>query len=100
MDLVVVIASDIEPTEKFKQNWEFLRKVKEGDSPRIVNIFRFSLMLIFLDVGVYLCVCLSVCLNFNVFLYLFMYILFSTLNRTLLQCVCVCVLGGWIWMRK
>ena len=50
---------------------------------------------------VYLCVCVSVCLNFNVFLFLFfIYILFSTLNRTLLQCVSVCVLGGWIWMQK
>lgn len=36
-DFVVVIAndtSDIEPTEKFKQKWEFLGKAKNGDSLR------------------------------------------------------------------
>ena len=98
VDLVVVIASDIEPTEKFKQKWEFLGKVKERDNPRNCNYFQV-LPYAHLFGCVYICV--SVCLNFNVFLFLFfIYILFSTLNRTLLQCVSVCVLGGWIWMQK
>lgn len=60
VDLVVVIASDTEPTEKFKQKWEFLGKVKEGDSPRNCNYFQV-LPYAHLFGCVYICV--SVCLS-------------------------------------
>ena len=76
VDLVVVIASDIEPTEKFKQNWEFLRKVKEGDSPRDCKYFQV-LPHAHLFGCVYICVCVCVCVCLSVSISMFFSLSFS-----------------------
>ena len=93
-DFVVVIAnntSDIEPTGKLSKNGNFLGRPRMEIASGIENIFRFSLILISLDVCVSVCVCVSACVSFYVFLFLFfIYILFSAVNRTLLQWVCAC----------
>ena len=69
LDLVVVTAndtSDTEPTEKFKRKWEFLRQVKEGDSPRDCKYFQV-LPQAHLFGCVYICVCVCLSVSISMF---------------------------------